>query len=86
MYNRIRTIFSILSAICLAAIVPLAIFGGWAAFLIDLAVAALLFLPVLYCKKKQDLLDNPPDRQPDYLHPQPLSSAEENKEDPVQKE
>lgn len=70
MYNRLRIILTVLTVICVILLVPLGAFLGWVAVLIDLIAGVLFFLPVVYCKKKQDLIDNPPDRQPDYLHPQ----------------
>lgn len=86
MYTRIRIIFTILSVICVAALFPLGAFLGWTAFLIDLIVAALLFLPVFYCKRKQDLIDNPPEQQPDYLHPQPVAADKPTESDEETKE
>ncbi len=71
MYDKIRIIFTVLSVACVAAFIPLGVFWNWPAALIDGALAALFFLPVIYCKRKQDALNHPPEAQPDFLHPLP---------------
>ena len=73
----LRIIFTILSALCLAAILPAGTFGGLPHALICAAGAGVFFLFVLLFKKLQEK-KNPQKTEPDFLN---ADAQKENKEE-----
>ncbi len=50
----LRITFTILCAICVAAVVPAAVWGGWEWLTPFVAFGSLFFLLMLFCKKAQE--------------------------------
>ncbi len=81
MLVKLRIFFTILSAICVAAVIPVGALLGfpWAITCVVLAFA--LFMIVLLLKSKQESLENPPPENPkektDFLHPKQEKKKEE---------
>lgn len=70
MIKKLRIIFTILSAICIAGILPIgAIFGFTWAFLAVFG-AGLFYLLMMICKKRQELAKGRSLDEPDFFHPQ----------------
>jgi hypothetical protein len=63
----LRIIFTILSALCLAAILPAGTFGGMPYFFICAGGAGVFFLLMLLCKRKQEV-NEPKEKTPDFLN------------------
>ena len=57
MYLKLRVLFTILSAICLAFILPAGALFGWIWFVIFGGAAVVFFLAMLICKQKQEEVD-----------------------------
>lgn len=57
MFLKLRILFTILSAICLALILPAMAMGGWTYLSIFGGGAVIFFLAMLICKQKQEELD-----------------------------
>ena len=76
MLVKLRIIFTILSAVCAAAVVPVGTFCGFIGAMICIVAAFMFFVVMLGFKNKQEQQENPPAQQPDFLHPLP---KEENK-------
>ena len=57
MYLKLRILFTILSALCLALIIPIGALFDWIWFIILGGGAAMFFLAMLICKQKQEELD-----------------------------
>ncbi len=53
MYKHLRIIFTILSAICIAAVIPVGALLGWSAAIYCALGALLFFLVMMICKQKQ---------------------------------
>lgn len=72
MYLKLRVIFTILAAICLAAIIPIGIFWDFTPAIICAAAGGLFFLLMLFCKNKQEKQENPPSQEnkADFFHPE----------------
>ena len=56
MFLKLRILFTILSAICLALILPAMAMGGWTYLSIFGGGAVIFFLAMLICKQKQEEL------------------------------
>ncbi len=72
MFLKLRIFFTVLSALCLVAILPAAVWGGPFWFAVCGCAALLFFGLMLLCKQsqeKQEREKNPPEPQADYLHP-----------------
>jgi fatty acid desaturase len=71
MFLKLRVIFTILSAICIAAIFPVGIFWDFVPAVICALAAGLFFFIMLFCKKQQEKQENPPQEQndADFFHP-----------------
>jgi len=54
MYLKLRILFTILSAICLAVLLPAIAMGGWLYLVICGGLALIFFLAMLICKQKQE--------------------------------
>ncbi len=57
MYKNLRIIFTILSAICLAAAIPLGIFFDYVGIVSTLLGAGIFFMLMLLCKQSQEFAD-----------------------------
>lgn len=77
MFLKLRILFTILSAICIAAVFPVGIFFDVVPAVICAGAGALFFLIMLFFKKKQELRENPPEKQnsADFFHPQNADDA-----------
>ena len=93
--KTLRIIFTILSAVCLAAIYPVGVFLDFPFVLGLIAIGGSSFLLMLWCKKKQEKAEQPPAQpQGDFFHPtsqepnqttqdsQPADNASKNGEQP----
>ncbi len=71
MFLKLRVLFTVLAALCLAVIVPAGVFGDFLWFIILGGAALLFFGLMLLCKQAQEKAehkDDPP--APDFLTPQ----------------
>ena len=57
MYLKLRIIFTILSAICLAFVLPAAALLGWVWFGVFAGGGAVFFIAMLICKQAQENAD-----------------------------
>lgn len=57
MYLKLRIIFTILSAICLAVLLPAAVWLGWIWLGVFGGGAAVFFIAMLLCKQAQEKAD-----------------------------
>ncbi len=72
MLVKLRILFTILSALCLGAIIPLGVWLGWVGFVVCGAGALLFFSLMLVCKQSQELQEGKNDpSEPDFLIPAP---------------
>lgn len=69
MLVKLRIIFTILSAICAAAVVPIGTFFGLIGAIICIVLAVMFFVVMLGFKNKQETKENPPEERPDFFHP-----------------
>lgn len=78
MFLKLRILFTILSAICLALILPATAFLGWQYLGIFGGGALLFFLAMLLCKQKQEESE-PLEKSdgPDFLSPDEKDGKEE---------
>ena len=72
MFLKLRVIFTILAAICLAAIIPVGTFWDFTPAIICAAAGGAFFLLMLLCKSKQEKQENPPKKAStaDFFHPE----------------
>jgi hypothetical protein len=75
MLVKLRIIFTILSAICAAAVVPVGTFFGLIGALICIVAAIMFFCIMLGFKSKQEQLENPPEQKPDFFHPKKVDTS-----------
>ena len=57
MYLKLRILFTILAAACLAVLIPAGALFGWIWFIVFGGGAVMFFLAMLICKQKQEELD-----------------------------
>ncbi len=78
MYLKLRIIFTILSAICLAALAPLGFWLGAVGALGAGLGAALFFGLMLLCKQSQENNENksPTEKEPDFFTPNKENTEE----------
>ena len=74
----LRIIFTILSALFLAALLPAGTFGGMPYFLVCAGGAGVFFLLVLLCKKLEKGKE-PKEPTPDFLNPNNSKETEDKK-------
>ena len=79
MFQTLRIIFTVLSAICIAVVIPVGVFGGFTASVVCAGLAFAFFLAMLYFKGKQEQA-HPENTEPtpDFLSPQPNVEEKEN--------
>lgn len=75
MLVKLRITFTILSAICAAAVVPVGSFFGLIGALICVVAAIMFFCIMLGFKSKQEAKENPPEQQPDFFHPKKTNDS-----------
>jgi hypothetical protein len=69
MWKILRMICTVLSAVCLAALLPVGAFGDLP-WVMGIGIgAAFFFVAMLFCKSKQEEQENPPEQKPDFLAP-----------------
>lgn len=73
----LQIVFTVLAALCLAALIPAGTFGGMPYFLAFAGGAILFFLLMLLCKKIRTKKE-PQEAEPDFLNP---SNPTENKDE-----
>ncbi len=79
MLLKLRILFTILSAICLAVILPALTWFGWWGLGIVGGAALFFFAAMLLCKQAQEKREHENDPpEADFLHP---AKSEEKKED-----
>ncbi len=78
MFLKLRILFTVLSAICLALILPATAFWGWLYLGIFGGGALLFFLAMLLCKQKQEESE-PLEKSdgPDFFSPDEKDGKEE---------
>ena len=57
MYRHLRIIFTVISALCVAAILPVGAFWQFSAAITLAAVAGIFYFLMLICKQKQEELE-----------------------------
>ena len=71
MYEKLRILFTILSALCLTVILPATALGGWLYLGIFGGCAGIFFFAMLICKQKQE--ENEPlkkdEQEKDFIPP-----------------
>lgn len=72
MYKNLRIIFTILSAICLAAAIPLGMFFDYVGWIGSLIGAGIFFVLMLLCKQSQESAEKAAQKKAE----QPEQSAE----------
>ena len=79
MFQTLRIIFTVLSAICVAVVIPVGVIKGLTASVVCAGLAFAFFLAMLYFKGKQEQ-SNPElsEPTPDFLSPQPNAEEKEN--------
>ena len=71
MFQTLRIIFTVLSAICIAVVIPVGAIGGIVAAVLCAVAAFVFFAVMLFFKRKQEELD--PENQnhePDFFSPE----------------
>lgn len=54
MFYKLRILFTVLSALCLVALLPMGTFFGLSAFIPTALLAAIFFFLMLFCKQEQE--------------------------------
>lgn len=82
MFLKLRVIFTILSAICIAAVVPVGVFLDYPWAILCAGLGGVFFLIMLFFKKKQEKKENPPTPQSnaDFFHPVDENQTEKSDE------
>lgn len=81
MFLKLRILFTILSAICLVVIIPVAVWGGFVWFFIVGGGALLFFALVLLCKQAQEKKEGAKNKPTtDFLSPDPAANEKVNAE------
>jgi hypothetical protein len=72
MFLKLRVTFTILSALCLAAIIPVGTFFDFVPAILCALAGGVFFLLMLFFKNKQEQKENPPtpENNADYFNPQ----------------
>lgn len=78
MFLKLRIIFTVLAAVCLALVLPMGTYGGLVWAIITAAAAGVFFLLMLLFKQEQEKRENPPTTEPDFLHPQNKNEDEKD--------
>ena len=79
MLVKLRSLFTILAALCVAAVVPAGTFFGMIGAMICVVLGIMFFSIMLGFKNAQERKENPPEERPDFLHPRkPAETTTEN--------
>ena len=78
MFLKLRIIFTVLAAVCLALVLPMGTYGGLVWAIITAAAAGVFFLLMLLFKQEQEKRENPPTTEPDFFHPQNKNEDEKD--------
>lgn len=79
MLVKLRILFTILAALCVAAVVPVGTFFGMIGAMICVVLGIMFFSIMLGFKNAQERKENPPEERPDFLHPRkPAETNAEN--------
>ena len=79
MYLKLRVLFAILSALCVAATIPVGVAVGFTGAVVCAALAFLFYLVMLTFKLKQESLDGEPATNEVNEKTQSTEPTEENK-------
>jgi hypothetical protein len=66
MFQTLRIVFTILSAICIAIVIPVGVFGGLTASVVCAVAAFIFFVIMLFFKQKQEESEPQP-KEPDFM-------------------
>ena len=69
MLVKLRILFTILAALCVAAVVPVGTFFGMIGAMICVVLGIMFFSIMLGFKNAQEKKENPPEEHVDFLHP-----------------
>ncbi len=70
MFLKLRVFFTILCALCLAAIIPVAVWGGWFWLAVVGGAALFFFAAMLLCKQSQERAEEKTkekENEPDFI-------------------
>ena len=81
MFLKLRITFTLLSAVCLAAVIPVGTFWDFIPAIFCVLLAAVFFFAMLFCKKQQEKRENPPTEQSTADFFNPLQNDETTKSD-----
>ena len=81
MLVKLRILFTILAALCVAAVVPIGMFFNMIGAMICIVLAIMFFSIMLGFKNAQEKKENPPEERVDFLHPR--KTVNSDKEEPT---
>ena len=85
MFLKLRILFTILSAVCLAVVIPAGALFGNVWFFIFGGGAGIFFLAMLLCKQKQEELEPTPKEEPPIQEEPSTSLENENTDESAKK-
>ncbi len=69
MFLKLRILFTVLAALCVAAVLPAAVWGGGLGFALCALGGVFFFLLMLLCKQSQEKAEESKKSSPDFLTP-----------------
>ncbi len=81
MYLKLRIIFTVLSALCVAAVVPVGAFLGWVWAVLCALGAFLFYLFMRICKVNQEMQEARPSHADFLAKDKPANSDEKNQKE-----
>lgn len=69
MFLKLRIIFTILSALCAALVLPIGTWFGLVWAIVAAVAAAVFFFIMLIFKQEQEKRETPIEKEPDFLNP-----------------
>ena len=79
MYLKLRVLFTLLSALCVAAVVPVGVFFGWVWAVLCALGAFLFYLFMRICKVNQEMQESRPSHA-DFLNANAPANSDEKHE------
>ncbi len=79
MWKTLRIVFTILCAVCLAAILPAGALGDLPWVIGILLAAAIFFTAMLFCKNKQEQKEYKDEPKPDFFSPSDTEKSDNDK-------